>query len=220
MSGIGDRILNVSVIVLALVVVGRPGGPVVRTVKEWNENRIASNRIRRSWSELDHPMSRVGDPDRVADLVEFIDYQCPFCLRSEESVHEVRREDGSLSVSVRHLPLPFHKHAEKAALAAICAEKEGRFSEMHAALVSADGWNDGSDPDWSGIAEKAGIGDAQGFIACMESDEASERLAVDQRIAAELGIRVTPTFLGGRGKIHRGGVTVENLRDLLAGARE
>jgi protein-disulfide isomerase len=77
-----------------------------------------------------------GPDNAVVTVVEYSDFQCPFCSRAKPTVEQVLKEyDGKVRVAYKHLPLvQLHPNAEKAAEAAECARDQGKFWEMHDAL--------------------------------------------------------------------------------------
>lgn len=79
-----------------------------------------------------------GVDDAKVKIVEFTDYECPFCNRVVPTIDELKRKyEGKISIEVRNFPLSFHKDAKKAAEAAECAGSMGKFWEMHDAMFAA-----------------------------------------------------------------------------------
>ena len=91
--------------------------------------------------------------------------------------------------------------AREAALAVVCAERQGRLRAAHEALIGDGDWVPLR--DWLGMAEKVGIGDLARFAECLGGHDAEQRLANDLQLAAALGIASTPTFVTPQG-IYRG----------------
>lgn len=78
-----------------------------------------------------------GSKDAVVTIVEFSDFQCPFCSRVLPTVDGILKEyEGKVNLAFRHNPLPFHPEATPAAKAAIAAHKQGKFWEMHDKLFA------------------------------------------------------------------------------------
>lgn len=78
-----------------------------------------------------------GSADAQIKMVEFGDFQCPYCANSYPTVKALEAVYGEkLSVEFRHYPLPFHPYAQKASEAAECAGEQGKFWEMHDKLFS------------------------------------------------------------------------------------
>ncbi|QBR94420.1 Na+/H+ antiporter NhaA [Nocardioides euryhalodurans] len=142
--------------------------------------------------EVDHVK---GDPAAELTLVEYLDYECPFCARATGSAEEVRAHFGDrLRYVVRHLPLSVHPHAELAGVAAEAAARQGRFWEMHDLLFSRQDrltWD-----DLIGHATELDL-DVERFAADLADERLLERLWRDVESAAASGVRGTPTFFVG-----------------------
>ena len=100
-------------------------------------------------------------------IVEFSDFQCPYCVRARPTVKQVREEYGDkVRFVFRHFPLDFHAQAQKAGEATACAGEQGKFWEMHDLL-----WENPSKlqvPDLKAHAATLGL-DAAAFGACLDS---------------------------------------------------
>jgi protein-disulfide isomerase len=133
---------------------------------------------------------------RIA-VVEFSDYECQFCARFHQTTFASIRDSyitpGKVRFAVRHLPLPRHALAFRAAEAAECGARAGRFWEMHGLLFTPP-----MAIDEASIVEKAkSIGiDPASFDACL-SERPRARIEADIKQARELKISGTPTFLIG-----------------------
>src|SRR5205823_3620191 len=79
-----------------------------------------------------------GDPNSVVTIVEFADFQCPYCKQTEATLNDLlRKYPGQVKLAFRDFPLgSIHPYAEKAAEAARCAGKQGKFWEFHDALFT------------------------------------------------------------------------------------
>lgn len=136
-----------------------------------------------------------GDPAAKLTLVEFTDYQCPYCSRHVTATYpQIAAEyidTGKLRYASLDLPLEsIHPLAFQAARAAHCAGDQGRFWEMHARLFA----NQRALEPWSAHAEALGL-DVARFDACMESDAHVEAVRADMAEAAKAGARATPSFV-------------------------
>lgn len=133
-----------------------------------------------------------GNPAAPVTIVEFSDFQCPFCVRARPSVKRVREAYGDkVRFVFRHFPLDFHAQAQKAGEAAACAGEQGRFWEMHDAL-----WANTSKlgvPDLK--AHAAGLGlDGAAFDKCLDSGAHAATLAKDEAAGRTYGVSGTPAF--------------------------
>ena len=76
-----------------------------------------------------------GNKEAKVIILEYSDYQCPFCARVQPTVTELIKEyGGRVAFGYRHFPLPFHKEADEAAIAVECARDQGKFETLHALL--------------------------------------------------------------------------------------
>ncbi len=147
-------------------------------------------------------------------FLEFSDYQCPFCTRVQPTIGMLRKKYGSKVVfGYRHSPLPFHKEADEAAIAAECARDQGKFSEYHALLFN-NPRNQFSD-DLKRFAKQLKIKDQALFEKCLDKEKYRSRLNRDLKVASEAGIRGTPGFVIGKYNAKTGIVAGE----VLAGAQ-
>lgn len=138
-----------------------------------------------------------GSATARTGLLVFSDFECPYCAKFATTVWPLLLaeyvEPGKLRVAFRHLPLKMHPNARPAALAAECAGRQGKFWEMHD-LLFADQKNL-ADAALSARAKRLGL-TAEPFDTCRQGDGA-RRLQEDERMAAELKITGTPTFMLG-----------------------
>lgn len=141
----------------------------------------------------------LGSPTAPLTIVEFTDYQCPFCRRFQaETWPRLKRnyvDTGKLRFIVRDLPLDFHAAARPAAEAAHCAAEQQKFWPMHAALLG--GPADLSPTTIDRRARAVGL-DVAKLHACIASDKYSFAIARNAREADALGLNGTPSFVIGR----------------------
>lgn len=129
-------------------------------------------------------------------LVEYADFECPFCARTTGVIAEVSAHFGDeLRYVMRHLPLPeAHPHAELAATAAEAAGEQGRFWEMHDLLFEHQ---DQLEPeDLAGHAGSLGL-DVEEFLRAVDEQRYAARVREDVADAEASGARGTPTFFIG-----------------------
>lgn len=141
----------------------------------------------------------IGDSNAAVTLVEYTDYQCPFCKRHHDRTFpELRKnyvDTGRVRYVVRDLPLSFHAMAEPAALAGRCAGEQGKFWEARDALFAVPGE---LTPD-AIRAALLGLGlDAARYDACVQDPATLAAVTADQDEAAAAGISGTPSFVVGR----------------------
>jgi protein-disulfide isomerase len=135
----------------------------------------------------------LGPAGAPVTIVEFSDYQCPFCKKAEPTVHEVaKRYPEQVRIVYRHFPLDnIHPEARPAAEAAACAEDQGKFWEFHA-LVFESSPKLGKDA-LRGLAERAKL-DVAAFDACVAERRHRARVDADVEAGREAGVSGTPAF--------------------------
>jgi len=139
-----------------------------------------------AWSPVSGPASA-----RVT-LVVWTDLQCPFCTRANATVEQILKAyPKDVKLVWRHLPLPFHNYAQKAARASMAAHRQGRFFEYVNRVFASQ--RDLNDTIFEGIAQELQL-DVQRFRTDMESPEVARQVEVDAKEAADVGARGTPTF--------------------------
>ncbi len=134
-----------------------------------------------------------GPSDAWVTVVEFADFECPFC-RSEKAVAEDVESvyAGDLRFVFKHFPLTsIHPHAQAAAIAASCAGDQGKFWEMHDLLF------EGALDDAALLADAEQVPglDVPAWQACITTPDPANRVAEDVALATSLGIGGTPTFV-------------------------
>jgi protein-disulfide isomerase len=134
-----------------------------------------------------------GPPDAPVTIIEFSDYQCPFCRRAEPTVKEVLdKYEGKIRFVFRHFPLDrIHPQARGASEAAACAAEQGKFWEYHAELFSGDGQLDR--PVLDAAAQKTGL-DLAAFKTCVDERKTQALVETDLRDGEEAGVSGTPAF--------------------------
>lgn len=161
------------------------------------------------WEELRTVGHLRGDDRASRYVIEFSDYECRFCRRSDSAINEWLRENPATVVLYVHFPLRIHPKATDAAAAAICAEAQGRFEELHRYLMTTEEWRSSS--AWTRIATEVGMRDTQSFQDCLNSRETHSRITRGIEIARALGVRATPTFVNSDGRVHVGSITTRQL---------
>jgi protein-disulfide isomerase len=141
----------------------------------------------------------LGPAGARVKIVEFSDFQCPFCARVQADLARVREAyPDDVAIVYRHFPLDaLHPHARSAGLAAECAGDQERFEAYHDALY-ADQRAIGA-RSWRAFAEAAGVPDLPRFESCVAEGRFLERVEEDVRVGRSAGVSATPTFVvGGR----------------------
>ncbi len=210
-ASVFQTVTNLVVIGVAVFVVVRPGGPVRVWVSDWRAQIRRRRYIEERWRDISRGPS-INMESGTDTLVEFSDYQCPFCRNQHHHLSTMLAQHNNLTIIYRHLPLPIHPAAQGAALAAICAQQQGRFSEMHNLLFSDTTWQ--RDRDWQRLAVAAGLPDLSEFNDCLTSAGAVDALSADQAVAADLDLRVTPSWVF-HGGVRAGVLSTEQLDSVI-----
>lgn len=141
----------------------------------------------------------LGAKDAPITMVEFTDYQCPFCRRFHTTTFtELRKkyiDTGKVRFFSRDFPLDMHRDAMRAAEAGHCAADQGKFWPMRELLSENPGKL--SEPDVLGYAAKVGL-DVKAFGACLTSGKHREAVRSQIAEAGALGIQGTPSFIVGK----------------------
>lgn len=153
----------------------------------------------------------LGPEGGPVTIIEFADFQCPYCRESQRVVQQVLKAYGNeVRLIFKHLPLDVHSAAFNASRAAFCAGEQDRFWEYHDALFGLEIL------DADNLRRAAGeLGlSLKAFDACVDSEVSREAVARDKREAARWGISGTPTFIV-NGKMIRGATDFETFKHLI-----
>ncbi len=137
----------------------------------------------------------MGGADAKITIVEFTDFECPFCSRGANTMTELKNKYGNkIKVVFKNYPLPFHNNAKTAANAAFCAREHGEkyFWKLHDKLFENQ-----SKLNESGIlsmVKTIGIKDIKKFEACVKGKKHMALVDQDMKEALEIGVKSTPTF--------------------------
>jgi protein-disulfide isomerase len=144
-------------------------------------------------------VSMLGDKNAPITIVEYTDYQCPFCQRFHLSAYpEIKKnyiDTGKVRFFSKDLPLDFHPNALRAAQSARCAGEQGKFWEIRETMSA--------NPDKLDMGHIMGFAtelklDTQKFQDCVNSDKYKERVQADVAEAMKVGANGTPAFIVGK----------------------
>lgn len=147
-----------------------------------------------NWKEIASLGDTFGLGVGSIDVVEFADFECPYCADTDTLLRRLRKDDPSLSVAFVHFPLSsIHPRAYRAAVAAGCAASQGRFEAYHdnlynhqAALASLS---------WTKLAEMSALPDTLAFTQCFDKELPRARIERGISEARKIGVKGTPTFI-------------------------
>ncbi len=138
-----------------------------------------------------------GPADAWVTVVEFSDFQCPYCAQAHATLATVLPEFGSdVRLVYKHFPLSFHARARPTAVASVCAQAQGLFWPFHdlvfarwAALMNG--------PDFEGtlaqVAADAGV-EPTAWRACRADPASDAVVSADAALGSRMGVTATPTF--------------------------
>jgi protein-disulfide isomerase len=153
-----------------------------------------------------------GAKDAKVTIVEFTDYQCPFCSRANAVLPQIEKAYGKdVRIAVRHLPLSFHKDAHLAAQAAFAAAEQGKFWEFHEKMFQNQ--KALTRPDLEKYAGEVGLNLSK-FKAALDSGKFKARVDEEAQAAAKVGARGTPAFFI-NGKLVSGAQPFENFQKVI-----
>ncbi|WP_049575872.1 Na+/H+ antiporter NhaA [Streptomyces sp. SBT349] len=158
-----------------------------------------------------------GPAESLVTMVEYGDFECPYCGQAEPVVRQLLAEVGDLRYVWRHLPLTdVHPDAQLAAEAAEAAADQGAFWEMHDLLLDHQG--DLRMPDFLRYAEELGL-DVERFRQHLQKRKGAPRVAEDVDSADLSGVAGTPTFFI-NGRRHQGAYDIDHLTAAVKAAKE
>jgi len=205
-------------IVIPLITLGLIGGMVgtflttksTPETKRTTTNASATNGIAKKSLVESNLAFSVGPKDARVTVVEFIDFECPYCRASAPAVEQLMKDYESKSVRFmfRHLPLTtIHPHALRAASGGLCANEQGKFLEAYHAFYQESSLDDSTSEK---VAREIGL-DLQKFADCMSADRYKSIITKDITDALDLKLNGTPTFFINGRKLE-GTQTVEILK--------
>jgi protein-disulfide isomerase len=139
------------------------------------------------------PARTRGNPDAPITIVEFGDYQCPFCSQAESTLTDLfKKYNGKLKLAFRDFPLSsIHPFAQEAAEASRCAEAQGKFWPMHDAIYANQ--SKLTEADLIQTAGSLGV-DQKSFAACLKSGAYQAAIQQDIEAGERAGVTGTPAF--------------------------
>jgi protein-disulfide isomerase len=155
-----------------------------------------------NWRDALSKGMRLGPAQAPVQLIEFADFECPFCGDFHKKLNLLReRYPTQVSLTYIHFPLPMHRFAIPAARVAECARDQSRFEAMYDQLFDGQGFF-GLKP-WSDFARAAGVPDLAAFDICIEKSDIVARVEQGKELGAKLDIQATPTLIVNGWKLGR-----------------
>jgi protein-disulfide isomerase len=154
------------------------------------------------WQEYLDKGIHMGPQQAKVQLIEFADFECPFCGSFHKTLKTVRdRYPDQVSLEYVHFPLPMHRFAIPAARVAECAADQGRFEAMYDQLF--DGQESFGLKPWSDYATAAGVPDLAAFDACAKKTDPIPRIEQGKELGKKLDVQGTPTLIVNGWKLGR-----------------
>ena len=153
-----------------------------------------------------------GNPSAAITIVEFSDFQCPFCARVNPTLDRVRQTYGDrVKIVFKDYPLPNHPQAPKAAEAARCAGEQNKFWEMHDAMFANQRALEV--PQLKQTARAIGL-NGTSFDQCLDSSKYEATVRGGSELGERMGVNSTPTlYVNGRPLI--GAMPFENFKQVI-----
>jgi len=153
-----------------------------------------------------------GPVDAPVQIVEFSDFQCPFCSRVTPTLKQIKDAYGDkVRIVFRHLPLQMHPEAVPAAIASECAREQDKFWPYHDKLF--ENQRALAAADLKRYAEEVGL-DKQQFDQCLDTGKYRDDVMQDMQTAQQLGINGTPAFFI-NGRFLNGAVPFEQFKQVI-----
>jgi protein-disulfide isomerase len=167
-----------------------------------------------AWESYNVGDKRIGPARAPVTIVEFSDFECPFCRDLSQTLLTLRAKyPQTLAVVYRNFPLQrIHSNARAAAIAAECAAARGRFAEYHDFLFQHQ--DSLGKIGWTDVAARTGIQDTTAFAACLSNSAAAARLRTDSLAAVTLKVAGTPTLMVNKWLV-QGALTEQSLDKLI-----
>jgi protein-disulfide isomerase len=197
-SSVASNVLVFIGFAASVIIVAAPGSPARTVFASWCEEREAHRLTIATMPILDSLSERFRPAPRQGTVLEFADYQCPYCRASYAVVETWLAAHPNYDVAFLHLPLGIHPAAEGAARTALCAGEQNRGPEAHRFLMTTTAWE--ADTNWLTIARAVQVDDLSQFVTCFSAERTSARLSRIRDLAKSIGISRTPTFVSARGR--------------------
>lgn len=152
-----------------------------------------------------------GPQNAAVTLVEYADYECPYCLQIQPSLQKLEAEyKGKLAFVYKDVPLPMHANAQKAAEATHCAAVQGKYWEMHDMLLTKKALEVPSLKEYARAMKL----DGAAFDKCLDSDSKAEIVKASLAEAQTMGVQGTPSFFV-NGRAINGVANYERIKEMI-----
>jgi protein-disulfide isomerase len=155
----------------------------------------------------------LGPKDAPITIIEFSEFECPYCAKVEPTVKKLLKEyEGKIKLIFKHFPLEFHQNARYAAELSLCANEQNKFWEIHDWLfANKDKLNNFEEIKKQ--AKELGL-DVDVFTSCVKEKKYSHQIDKDMAVAEELGTTATPSFFI-NGRLLQGAQPYEKFKEII-----
>lgn len=189
-----DQIFTATLVACALITTG------VVIHREFSASSTAGQRLARKpvlvkdWKSLVGQGELMGSTSSPVQLIEFADFECPFCGEFHTKLKALRaRYATQLSLTYVHFPIPGHRFALLAARVSECAGAQGRFEAIYDRLF--DEQDEFGLKPWSDYANEAGVPDLSAFAECIKQTGTFRQIEAGKQLGAKLNVNATPTLI-------------------------
>ena len=196
----------ISIFILSYVIIkSKSTGDVIQgeeQVQEIQQRQQVQQRQQNTISVSEDDDAVLGNENAPVTIIEFSDYECPFCARffsgAYSQIKEKYIDTGKVKLIYRDFPLSFHPNAQKAAEAAECAGDQNKYYEMHDKIF--ENQQAITTTDLKNYAKEIDL-NLQDFNACLDSGEMASEVRKDFQDGQSAGVQGTPTFFINEQKI-------------------
>ena len=190
-----ERILSLTLTVAAVLMAGTLIHREYATAKTQYADRIPQEpTYERNWQSMVSAGVTVGASNAPVRVLEFADFECPFCRRFEATWERLREHYGdNVSLVFIHYPLGQHRFARSAARAAECANAQRKFRAFDSLLFAKQ--DSFGLKSWVSFAQDAALPDSSAFASCIATDTLLPRVENGVALGNKIGIEGTPTVI-------------------------
>jgi protein-disulfide isomerase len=191
-----DRFEKTAVVVLCLTAIVMAGTMVRRASGVAGPRSVPEGppTLVSDWESLSATAIAMGDPGNPVRVLEFADFECPFCRKFDSTMRAIQAANPKTVTRLFvHHPLKMHRFAVPAARAAECAGEQSKFSAMHDLLFAKQ--DSLGLKSWSSYAHEAGISNTAAFERCIGRTTPFARIEAGTALAEAYQVKGTPTVI-------------------------
>ena len=192
-------------------------------INKWLDAKLSKNPVSIFFKEPTRPVFEIsigdspvlGDKSAPVTIVEYSDFQCPYCAKGSTLVHDLKKKYGKkINVVFKNFPLDFHRQAKTAAVAGLCANEQNTdyFWKLHDHMF--ENQNKLKPEEIEAAASKISGLDSSRFSKCLKDKKYLAQVENDINSGKDVGVKSTPTFFV-NGKIINGAQPIEVFSELI-----